>query len=87
MPMKPALAAALAFASMPAQAQVAPISCAMSAGETRWLAESYRATHTYGLGDGEWIDSYGGLGRDGRASPRQVRGRRAITEFETGGCR
>ena len=65
MPMKPTLAAALAFATMPAQAQVAPISCAMSAGESRWLAESYRATHTYGLGDGEWIDSYGGLASAG----------------------
>lgn len=38
-----------------------PTTCGASAGETRWLAESYRETHTYGLGEEEWIASYGGL--------------------------
>ena len=56
-----AVATALACASAPAAGQVAPMSCGASAAETRWLAESYSETHTYGLGDEEWIGSYGGL--------------------------
>lgn len=57
-----AVVATLAGASIPAAGQSAPISCGVSAAETRWLAESYSETHTYGLGDEEeWIGSYGGL--------------------------
>ena len=59
------LAAALAFASTPVQAQAPPLSCMASADESPWLAESYRDTHTYGLDDGEWIESYGGLAAAG----------------------
>lgn len=58
--------ATLALSSIPALGQVTPRSCRVSAGETRWLAESYRETHTYGLGDEEeWIASYGGLAAAG----------------------
>ena len=65
-----AVALALAFARTPVPGQVvAPMSCRVSAGETRWLAESYSETHTYGLSDGagseEWIGSYGGLAAAG----------------------
>lgn len=60
-----ALAAALAFASGSAQGQTAPFACMASADESRWLAESYSDTHTYGLDDGEWIESYGGLAAAG----------------------
>ena len=57
-----AVATALACASTTAQSQVLPMSCGVSAGETRWLTESYSQTHTYGLGsEEEWIGSYGGL--------------------------
>ncbi len=55
------LAAALGCAAAPVSGQVMPTTCGTSAGETRWLAESYRETHTYGLGEEEWIASYGGL--------------------------
>ena len=42
------------------------MSCEARTGETRWLAESYSETHTYGLGDAEeWIASYGGLAATG----------------------
>ena len=42
------------------------MSCGVSAPETRWLAESYTETHTYGLGrEEEWIGSYGGLAAAG----------------------
>ena len=61
--------ATLAFLSTPASSQVAMGSCGVSAGETRWLAESYRETHTYGLSEGSrsggWIASYGGLAAAG----------------------
>lgn len=60
-----AVAMVPASAGMPAHGQVAPMSCGVSAGESRWLAESYKATHTYGLGDEEWIKSYGGLAAAG----------------------
>ncbi len=57
-----AMAVLLACASTPAAGQPAPMSCAASTDETRWLADSYRETHTYGLGgEEEWIGSYGGL--------------------------
>lgn len=56
-----AAVAALAFTSGPAHGQAAPLACMASADESAWLAESYRDTHTYGLDDGEWIESYGGL--------------------------
>ncbi len=63
------MATALACTSTPAQGQLAPMSCGASARETRWLAESYRETHTFGLSDGtgseEWISSYGGLAAAG----------------------
>ena len=60
------MATALACARTPAPGQLAPMSCGVSAGETRWLAESYRETHTYGLdGEEEWIGSYGGLAAAG----------------------
>ncbi len=63
-----ALAATLAFASGPAQGQTAPFACMASADESDWLAESYRDTHTYGLGDEEeWIQSYGGLAAAGES--------------------
>lgn len=55
------LATALGCAASPVAGQVMPAACGTSAGETRWLAESYRETHTYGLGEEEWIASYGGL--------------------------
>lgn len=56
------VAAALVGASTPALSQVTPLSCGVSALESRWLADSYRETHTYGLGgEEEWIGSYGGL--------------------------
>lgn len=56
------VAAGLSCASTPAAAQIAPLSCGVSAPESRWLAESYRETHSYGLGgEEEWIGSYGGL--------------------------
>ena len=56
------VAAALAGASTPGLGQVTPLSCGVSAPESRWLADSYRETHTYGLGgEEEWIGSYGGL--------------------------
>ena len=55
-------AVALASASTPAVGQAAPMSCLVSAPESRWLAESYRETHSYGLdGEEEWIGSYGAL--------------------------
>ena len=60
-----AVATVLASASTPASGQVAPLSCEVSAGETRWLAESYNETHTYGLSEEEWIESYGGLAAAG----------------------
>lgn len=45
------------------------MACGVSAVETRWLAESYSGTHTYGLSGGagseEWIGSYGGLAAAG----------------------
>ena len=42
------------------------MTCRTSADETRWLAESYRETHSYGLGgEEEWIGSYGGLSAAG----------------------
>lgn len=42
------------------------MSCGASARETRWVAESYAGTHTYGLdGEEEWIGSYGGLAAAG----------------------
>lgn len=58
-----AAATVLACAGRPAAGQSAPMTCAVSAAETRWLADSYRETHTYGLGgsEKEWIGSYGGL--------------------------
>ena len=58
---------ALACTSAAARGQVARMSCAASAGETRWLAESYNKTHTYGLsGDPEeWIGSYAALAAAG----------------------
>ena len=62
---KQLLAAALAFASTPVQAQAPPLSCMASADESPWVAESYSETHTYGLDDGEWIESYGGLAAAG----------------------
>ena len=63
---KQLLAAALAFASTPVQAQAPPLACMASADESPWLAESYRDTHTYGLGsEDEWIASYGGLASAG----------------------
>ena len=62
---KQLLAAALAFASTPVQAQAPPLACMASADESPWLAESYRDTHTYGLDEGEWIESYGGLAATG----------------------
>ena len=56
------VAAALAVASTPVAAQIAPQSCGVSAPESRWLADSYHETHSYGLGgEEEWIGSYGGL--------------------------
>jgi len=61
-------AAVLACAGTPAAGQFAPMTCATSAAEeTRWLADSYRETHTYGLGgsEEEWIGSYGGLAASG----------------------
>ena len=64
-----AVISSLACASTPASAQVAPMSCGASARETRWPAESYNETHTYGLtggaGSDEWIGSYGGLAATG----------------------
>ena len=61
-----AVATALACASTPAAGQVAPMSCGGWAGETRWWAESYSETHTYGLSDPEeWIGSYAGLAAAG----------------------
>ena len=61
--------ATLACLSTPASSQVAPGPCGVSASETRWLAESYRETHTYGLSGGSrsegWIASYGGLAAAG----------------------
>jgi len=60
-----AVAMVLASAGTPAHGQVAPMTCGVPAAETRWLAESYTATHTYGLGDDEWIESYGGLAAAG----------------------
>ena len=53
--------AAMACAGTSAAGQDTPAACRTAAGETRWLAESYRETHTYGLGEDEWIASYGGL--------------------------
>ena len=55
------LATALGCAASPVAGQVMPAACGTSADETRWLAESYRETHTYGLAEEEWIASYGGL--------------------------
>ncbi len=48
---------------MPAMAQGAPSSCGVpTASETRWLAESYAETSTYGRSSvDEWIGSYGAL--------------------------
>ena len=43
------VAAALSCASTPVAGQVASSSCGVSAPESRWLAESYRETHSYGL--------------------------------------
>lgn len=61
-----AVVTALGFPSPLAAGQVAPMSCGVSARETRWLAESYAETHTYGLsGEEEWIGSYGGLAASG----------------------
>lgn len=61
-----AVATMLAFPCTPAAGQVAPQSCGVSVDQTRWLAESYRGTNTYGLGDEEeWIASYGGLAAAG----------------------
>lgn len=60
-----AVAMVSASAGTPAHGQVAPMSCGVPAAETRWLADSYTATHTYGLGDDEWIESYGGLAATG----------------------
>ena len=61
-----AMATAVAGVGAPLTGQVAPISCRVSADETRWLADSYRETHTYGLGgEEEWIGSYGGLAAAG----------------------
>ena len=61
-----AVATALTCAGAPALGQAAPMSCRVSAGDTRWLAESYRETRTYGLGDPEeWIGAYGGLASAG----------------------
>ncbi len=60
-----ALVAALACAGTPVAGQVAPTTCRTSADDSRWLAESYRETHTYGLGEDEWIASYGGLTASG----------------------
>ena len=61
-----AAVAALAFTGGPAQGQAAPLACMASADESAWLAESYRDTHTYGLGsEDEWIASYGGLAAAG----------------------
>ena len=67
LPMARALAVAigLASASAPAHGQVGPMSCGVPDAGTRWLADSYKATHTYGLGDNEWIESYGGLAAAG----------------------
>ena len=63
------MVATLACMSTPASSQLAPVSCGVSAGQTRWLAESYTETHTYGLSDGSgsggWIASYGGLAAAG----------------------
>ena len=60
-----AAATALACLSPPASSQIAPLPCGVPAEETRWLAEPYSETHTYGLSDGAgsegWIGSYGGL--------------------------
>ena len=56
-----AAVAPLAYAGGSAQSQTAPLACMASSAESAWLAESYRDTHTYGLDDGEWIESYGGL--------------------------
>ncbi|MYG24196.1 MAG: hypothetical protein F4168_17595 [Gemmatimonadetes bacterium] len=59
----------LACSSTPASGQVETRACGVSADETRWLAESYEETHTYGLSDGSgsggWIASYGGLAAAG----------------------
>ena len=60
-----AVAMVLDPTSTPAHGQVAPMSCGVPAAETRWLAESYKATHTFGLGEDEWIESYGGLAAAG----------------------
>lgn len=60
-----ALAMVSASAGAPVHGQAAPMSCGMPSAGTRWLAESYTATHTYGLGDDEWIESYGGLAAAG----------------------
>ena len=60
------LVAVLACVGTPAAGQIALTKCRASAAETRWLADSYRETHTYGLGsDEEWIGSYGGLAAAG----------------------
>ena len=56
------IATAVACVSTPAAGQTLPVACGTSVDETRWLAESYHETHTYGLGgEEEWIGSYGGL--------------------------
>lgn len=61
-----AVASALgAFFGAPARSEGQAVSCGVSAVETRWLSESYRETHTYGLGNDQWIDSYGGLAAAG----------------------
>ena len=60
------MSSALASASTPVLGQVGPMSCGVSARESRWLGDSYRETHTYGLGgEEEWIGSYGGLAATG----------------------
>ena len=63
------MAAALVCASSAASGQAASVACGVSAVETRWLAEAYSGTHTYGLSGGagseEWIGSYGGLAAAG----------------------
>ena len=60
------VASALACPGTPGHGQVPPVSCGVFAADTRWLAESYRETDTYGVGsEEEWITSYGGLAARG----------------------
>ena len=60
------IAAVVVCESTPASGQTIPGACGTATDDTRWLAESYHETHTYGLEDEEeWIGSYGGLAAAG----------------------